>query len=272
MVRRADPRRSEPRDAGAFGGFGRPLVGDRPDEPAHDAHRRGRPRRAGITRKTGLGRDRGDGRLVGTAWSCHGSCRPVPCAAPGPRRLRRLRRLVCCRHRSGVPPEPAGPGDGLVRRRRLRGDRRPSDAFSVPTAKAVALILRVSRNSRPGWSGPYGDWVSTSSPVRMALVAAASSAVLLSAGFWFGRDEASPLRDCGRLGPTGPTPCLYRCEHSTPLGAPPEVESARCVYDPTGEIIRTSTTSATGPPPTTAPQSGQPSTPPPTPVGNDKAR
>lgn len=75
-----------------------------------------------------------------------------------------------------------------------------------------------------------------------ALIAAACGTVLLFGGVWFARDQHSGLRDCGSRGPTGSTPCRYRCVHSTPLGAGPEAANARCVYDPAGEIFRSTTT------------------------------
>lgn len=110
------------------------------------------------------------------------------------------------------------------------------------TGQAAAQLGWLRRNL-------YGDRVSTNSPLRMALMAAVASVVVLTAGFWLGRDEASPLRDCGTHGPAGPNPCLYRCVHSTPLGAPSEVEDARCVYDPSGEIVATTTTAPGTPQP-----------------------
>lgn len=80
--------------------------------------------------------------------------------------------------------------------------------------------------------------------VRAALIAAACGAVLVFGGVRFAGDHDSGLRDCRSRGPTGSTPCLHRCVHSSPLFAGPEAANARCVYDPTGEIFPTTTTVA----------------------------
>ena len=84
------------------------------------------------------------------------------------------------------------------------------------------------------------------SPLRTRLLVVGSAVVLISVGVWFAQDRKSGLRECGSQGPSGSTPCLYRCTHSRGLDfgtnrKPPE-DRADCLYDPTGKIFATSTT------------------------------